>query len=53
MTAAAPPPVTPVPAAANPGAVLPDFSSMVQKYGPAVVNIAVVSKQSDRLQPGR
>jgi serine protease Do len=40
----APAPVTPVPAAANPGAVLPDFSSMVQKYGPAVVNIAVVTK---------
>src|SRR5262249_5996742 len=37
-------PVTPVPAAGNPAAVLPDFSSMVQKYGPAVVNIAVVSK---------
>jgi serine protease Do len=45
--ATAPPvaaPVTPVPAAANPGAMLPDFSSMVQKYGPAVVNIAVVEK---------
>ena len=37
-------PVTPVPAAANPAAMLPDFSSMVQKYGPAVVNITVVSK---------
>jgi serine protease Do len=45
-TPAATAPVTPVPAAANPGAVLPDFSSMVQKYGPAVVNIAVVEKQS-------
>jgi len=43
-TAAAPAPVTPVPAAANPGALLPDFSSMVQKFGPAVVNIAVVTK---------
>src|SRR5580658_7798079 len=39
-------PVTPVPAAANPGALLPDFSSMVQRYGPAVVNIAVVTKVS-------
>jgi serine protease Do len=39
-------PVTPVPQAANPGALLPDFSSMVQRYGPAVVNIAVVSKVS-------
>src|SRR6202042_276068 len=41
-TAAAP--VTPVPATGNPAAVLPDFSTMVQKYGPAVVNITVVSK---------
>jgi serine protease Do len=39
-------PVTSVPAAANPGAMLPDFSSMVQKYGPAVVNISVVTKVS-------
>ena len=37
-------PVTPVPATGNPTAVLPDFSTMVQKYGPAVVNIQVVSK---------
>jgi serine protease Do len=37
-------PVTTVPATGNPSAVLPDFSTMVQKYGPAVVNIAVVSK---------
>ena len=48
--AAAPPaptsqgPVTSVPATGNPVAVLPDFSTMVQKYGPAVVNIQVVSK---------
>ena len=40
----APAPVTPVPATGNPAAVLPDFSSMVQKYGPAVVNISVVTK---------
>jgi serine protease Do len=39
-------PVTAVPAAANPGAMLPDFSSMVQKYGPAVVNITVLTKVS-------
>ena len=45
--------MTPVPAAANPGAVLPDFSSMVQKYGPAVVNIAVVEKQSTAYNQGR
>jgi serine protease Do len=37
-------PVTPVPATGNPSAVLPDFSTMVQKYGPAVVNISVVAK---------
>jgi serine protease Do len=40
----APAPITTVPATGNPAAVLPDFSSMVQKYGPAVVNITVVSK---------
>ncbi|MBV8910443.1 MAG: DegQ family serine endoprotease, partial [Gammaproteobacteria bacterium] len=43
-TAAAPAAVTPVPAASNSGAMLPDFSSMVQKFGPAVVNITVVQK---------
>ncbi len=37
-------PVQPVPATGNPAAVLPDFSTMVQKYGPAVVNIQVVEK---------
>ncbi len=42
--AAAVGPVTTAPATGNPQAVLPDFSSMVQKYGSAVVNIAVVSK---------
>jgi len=35
--------VTPAPAASN-SVLLPDFSSMVQKYGPAVVNIQVVTK---------
>ncbi len=44
--AAAASPVTPAPAAASPATMLPDFSSMVQKYGPAVVNISVVSKVS-------
>ncbi|HVH83257.1 MAG TPA: DegQ family serine endoprotease [Steroidobacteraceae bacterium] len=34
------------PAAANPGVALPDFSGMVQKYGPAVVNITVTTKLS-------
>jgi serine protease Do len=37
-------PTTSVPATGNPAAVLPDFSTMEQKYGPAVVNITVVSK---------
>lgn len=37
-------PVVTAPATGNPNAVLPDFSTMVQKYGPAVVNISVVSK---------
>jgi serine protease Do len=37
----------PAPAAASPAIVgLPDFSSMVQRYGTAVVNIAVVTKAS-------
>lgn len=34
---------TPMPPASS-ATMLPDFSSMVQKYGPAVVNIAVVTK---------
>jgi serine protease Do len=42
--AAAVGPVTSVPASGNPTAVLPDFSTMVQKYGPAVVNISIVGK---------
>ena len=38
------------PAVANPAIVgLPDFSSMVQRYGTAVVNIAVVTKASPAL----
>src|SRR5579872_7275272 len=37
-------PTVPAPATGNPNAVLPDFSTMVQKYGPAVVNITVVEK---------
>jgi serine protease Do len=39
-----PAPTVSAPATGNPNAVLPDFSTMVQKYGPAVVNITVVSK---------
>jgi serine protease Do len=38
--------VSPAPAAGTPTVALPDFSSMVQKYGPAVVNIQVVTKVS-------
>jgi serine protease Do len=37
-------PVTPAPAAPTPTVTLPDFSAMVQRYGPAVVNISVVTK---------
>src|SRR5215831_14304436 len=37
-------PVQTAPATGNSQAVLPDFSTMVQKYGPAVVNIQVVEK---------
>jgi len=36
--------VAPAPGAGTPTVTLPDFSSMVQKYGPAVVNIQVVTK---------
>jgi serine protease Do len=51
-TAAQPAPTVPVPATGNPNAVLPDFSTMVQKYGPAVVNISVVSKVPASYTPG-
>jgi serine protease Do len=34
------------PAAPAVGLTLPDFSAMVQRYGPAVVNISVVAKQN-------
>jgi len=46
-----PAPVVPAPATGNPNAVLPDFSTMVQKYGPAVVNISVVSKVPTSYSP--
>ena len=50
----APAPAVPTaaPPAANSAAALPDFSSMVQRYGPAVVNIAVVSKATPALNSG-
>ena len=50
-TSAAASPATPAPAA-GPATMLPDFSSMVQKYGPAVVNISVVSKVSTSWNSG-
>jgi serine protease Do len=40
------------PAAASPTLSLPDFSAMVQKYGPAVVNIAVTTKVSASYEQG-
>jgi serine protease Do len=46
-----PVPTVPAPATGNPNAVLPDFSTMVQKYGPAVVNISVVSKVPTSYSP--
>src|SRR5215469_16346273 len=48
VTAAAPPaaPVTAAASTAGPTVALPDFSAMVQHYGPAVVNITVVTKQN-------
>src|SRR5450432_2654396 len=46
-TQAAPAAAPAAPTAANPVVVgLPDFSSMVQRYGTAVVNIAVLTKAS-------
>jgi serine protease Do len=47
-------PTQPTPAAptASPAAQLPDFSAMVQRYGPAVVNIAVTSKVTPAMDPG-
>jgi serine protease Do len=44
-------PTVSAPATGNPNAVLPDFSTMVQKYGPAVVNITVVSKVPASFSP--
>ena len=47
-TAATPPAVVPTPtqsSAATPVAALPDFSGLVEKYGPAVVNISVVQNR--------
>jgi serine protease Do len=48
VAAPAPPagPATAAPAAAGPTVALPDFSAMVQHYGPAVVNITVVQKMN-------
>src|SRR5579863_3469141 len=43
---------TPAAPSANPAAQLPDFSAMVQRYGPAVVNIAVTSKSIAAMEQG-
>ena len=45
-------PTVTAPATGIPNAVLPDFSAMVQRYGPAVVNISVVSKVPTSYAPG-
>jgi len=42
---------TPAPATASPAVALPDFSGMVQKYGPAVVNITVTTKVTAAWSP--
>jgi serine protease Do len=41
---------TPAAVASGPASALPDFSGMVQKYGPAVVNITVTTKVSTAFQ---
>jgi serine protease Do len=51
VTAPAPAAAAPAPAVTN-GAMLPDFSAMVQKYGPAVVNITVVTKVPTNFNQG-
>ncbi|HTT42999.1 MAG TPA: DegQ family serine endoprotease [Steroidobacteraceae bacterium] len=51
-TPATPTQPTPAAPATNLAAQLPDFSAMVQRYGPAVVNIAVVTKASPALEQG-
>jgi serine protease Do len=43
---------TPAAPSTNPSAQLPDFSAMVQRYGPAVVNIAVTSKSMAAMDQG-
>jgi serine protease Do len=50
QTTAAPAAPASAPSASNPAGMLPDFSSMVQKYGPAVVNITVTTKVSAAYQ---
>ena len=49
-TTPAPAASTAAPSAASPAVMLSDFSTMVQKYGPAVVNIAVTTKVSAAYQ---
>ncbi len=49
--AAQPAPTVTAPATGNSNAVLPDFSTMVQKFGPAVVNISVVQKVPTAFSP--
>src|SRR5580698_7214916 len=43
---------TPAAPAVNLAAQLPDFSAMVQRWGPAVVNIAVVTKATPAVEQG-
>ena len=48
----APAPATATTGASASAAMLPDFSSMVQRYGPAVVNITVTSKVATNFSQG-
>jgi serine protease Do len=49
-SAAAPPVVTP--AAAGQGLALPDFAGLVERFGPAVVNVSIVGKREAPAAPG-
>jgi serine protease Do len=51
-TAASPTQPTPAAPTVSSAAQLPDFSAMVQRYGPAVVNIAVTTKATPAMEQG-
>ena len=51
-TSTTPTQTTPAAPAVNLAAQLPDFSAMVQRWGPAVVNIAVITKATPAVEQG-